>query len=172
MCIRDSSGSKPAISFDESTGLVRISQSGGNFPFFQSRRFVMNVKLNQQVPWSITENGGATTTTLNLADVQVGTINVNTGASRNDITLGEPSGIVPVTINGGSLDVRLHRPHGTAASVAVAGGAVSLNVDGRQMHAIGNLTFQSPDFATEGNGYRVEINGGACTVILDTASGT
>lgn len=165
------SGSKPAVSFDQSTGLVRISQASGNFPFFQSRRYALNIKLNERVPWSITENSGATTSTLNLAGVQVGTINVNTGASRNDITLGEPSGIVPVTINGGSLNVHLHRPHGTAASIAVAGGAVNLNADGRQMHAIGNLTFQSPDFATEGNGYRIEVNGGACTVTLDMASG-
>lgn len=165
------SGPKPGVSFDHSTGLVRISQSSGNFPFFQSRRFVVDVKLNQNVPWSITENSGATTSTLNLAGVQVGSINMNTGASRSDLTLGEPSGIVPVTINGGSLAVHLHRPHGTGASVVVSGGAVSLNADGRQMRAIGSLNFQSPDFATEGNAYRVEINGGACTVTLDTSPG-
>jgi hypothetical protein len=164
------SGSKPGVSFDQPTGLVRISQSGGNLPFFQSRRLVVDVKLNQQVSWSITENSGATTSTMNLAGVQVGSINVNTGASRSEIALGEPSGIVPVTINGGSLTVRLHRPQGTGASVAISGGAVTLTADGKQMHAIGNLTFQSKDFATEGNGYRVEINGGACRVTIDTAS--
>jgi len=164
------SGPKPGISFDHSTGLVRVSQTGGSFPFFQSRRFVVDIKLNQHVPWSITENSGATTSTLNLSGVQVGSINVNTGASRSDITLGEPSGIVPVTINGGSLTVHVHRPKGTGASVAIAGGAVNLIADGKQLHAIGNLTFQSKDFATEGDGYRVEINGGACNVTLDTAS--
>lgn len=166
----DYSGPKPGVSFDQSTGLVRISQSSGNFPFFQSRRFVLDVKLNEHVPWSITENSGATTSTMKLVGVQVGTINVNTGASRNDIFLGEPSGIVPVTINGGSLSVHLHRPQGTAASITVAGGAVSLSADGKQTHAIGNLSFQSPSFAAEGDGYRVEINGGACEVTLDTAA--
>jgi len=165
------SGSKPGVSFDQSTGLVRISQSNGNFPFFQSRRFVVDVKLNPHVSWSITENSGATTSSLNLAGVQVGSINVNTGASRSEIALGEPSGIVPVTINGGSLTVHVHRPQGIGASVAISGGAVNLTADGKQMHAIGNLTFQSSDFATEGNGYRIEINGGACRVTLDTASG-
>ena len=163
------SGSKPAVSFDQPTGLVRISQAGGN-PFFQNRRLVVDVKLNQQVSWSITENSGATTSTMNLAGVQVGSINVNTGASRSEIALGEPSGLVPVKINGGSLTVRLHRPQGTGASVAISGGAVNLTADGKQMHAFGNLTFQSRDFATEGNGYRVEINGGACRVTIDTAS--
>jgi hypothetical protein len=164
------SGSKPNISFDQSTGHVRISQSSGNFPFFQTRRFLVDVKINQRIAWSITENSGATTSTLNLSGVQVGTININTGASRNDLFLGEPSGIVPVTINGGSLNVHIHRPQGIAASIAVAGGAVTLNADGKPMHAIGNLTFQSAGFSAEGDGYRVEINGGACTVTLDTAS--
>jgi hypothetical protein len=164
------SGSKPGVSFDQSTGLVRISQSSSNFPFFQSRRFLVDVKLNQRIAWSITENSGATTSTLNLSRVQVGTINMNTGASRDDIFLGEPSGIVPVTINGGSLNVHLHRPQGIAASIKVAGGAVSLNADGKPMHAIGNLNFQSAGFSAESDGYRVEINGGACTVTLDTAS--
>ena len=163
-------GSKPSVSFDQSTGLVRISQLSGNFPFFQSRRFVLDVKVNQNVAWSINENSGATTSRLNLAGAQVGTININTGASRNDIYLGDPSGIVPVTINGGSLVVHIHRPPGTPASIAVAGGAVNLNADGKQMRAIGNLSFQSPGFSAEGDGYRVEINGGACTVTLDTAS--
>ena len=163
-------GFKPSVSFDQSTGLVRISQSSGNFPFLQSRRFVLDVKVNQNIAWSITENSGATTSRLNLAGAQVGTININTGASRNDIYLGDPSGIVPVMINGGSLTVNIHRPRGTPASITVAGGAVSLNADGKQMHAIGNLRFQSPGFSAEGDGYRVEINGGACMVTLDTAS--
>lgn len=163
-------GSKPSVSFDQSTGLVRISQSSGNFPFLQSRRFVLNVKVNQNVAWSLTENSGATTSRLNLSGVQIGTININSGASRNDIYLGEPSGVVPVTINGGSLNVYIHRPRGTAASITVAGGAVNLNADGKQMHAIGNLSFQSPGFSAEGDGYRIEIHGGACSVTLDTAA--
>lgn len=166
------SGPRPDVSVDRSTGLVRISQSSGNFPFFQSRRFVLDVKLNPHVSWSINENSGATTSALNLANVQVGSVTVNTGASRDDITLGEPSGIVPVRINGGSLDVHVHRPAGVGASVAISGGAVNLNADGKQQHAIGNLSFQSQDFATEGDGYRVEINGGACTVTLDTKTGS
>jgi hypothetical protein len=161
-------GPKPQVSLDSSSGLVRISQASTNFPFFQTRKFVLDIKLNPELPWSITENSGATTDSLNLADVKVGSIVLNTGASREEITVGEPSGLVPVTINGGSLTVHIHRPKGTMASVAVAGGAVSLNADGKQMRAIGDLTFQSPGFSTEADAYRIQINGGACNVTLDT----
>jgi hypothetical protein len=129
---------------------------------------MLDIKLNPDIPWSITENSGATTDALNLAELQVGSITVNTGASREEITVGEPSGLVPVTINGGSLTVHIHRPKGTLAGVAVSGGAVSLNADGKQMRSIGDLTFQSPGFSTEADAYRIQINGGACNVTLDT----
>jgi hypothetical protein len=63
--------------------------------------------------------------------------------------------------------VNIHRPAGTATSVAVSGGAVSLDADGRQTHAIGRANWDSPNFSSATDGYRIEINGGACTVTVD-----
>lgn len=161
------SGAKPDVSMDPSTGRLVISQSNSNFTFFQNRRFVLDLQLNPQVHWTIAENSGATTDTLNLSSVHVGSIRLNTGASREEITLGPPSGVVPVEINGGALTVHLHRPGGTAASVSVSGGAVSLTGDGRPMHAIGNLMYESAGFGSASDAYRIRVNGGACTVTLD-----
>jgi hypothetical protein len=56
--------------------------------------------------------------------------------------------------------------------VAVSGGAVALDADGRQTRAIGSLSFQTPDFSGAADAYRVEVNGGACTVTLDTNAAT
>ena len=74
-------------------------------------------------------------------------------------------------IDGGALTVKIHRPQGTEASVDVSGGAVSLDADGRGLHGIGHQSYESPGFSNAANGYRIEINGGACTVTLDTATG-
>jgi hypothetical protein len=164
------SGPKPDIRLDRSTGDLRIEQSSSGVNFFQTRRFVMTLELNPSVPWTITSNTGAVSETLRLSGVHVGSIDINTGASREDITLGQPSGIVPITINGGALTVRVHRPSGTAASVAVSGGAVSLDADGRQTRAIGNLSFETSGFGGATDGYRVQVNGGACTVSIDTSA--
>lgn len=164
------SGPKPAVTFDRSTGRLRIEQSGTRVNLFQSRRFKMTLELNSSIPWTITSNTGAVTETLNLSGIHVGSLEINTGASTEDITLGQPSGIVPITVNGGALTVRLHRPAGTEASVAVSGGAVSLNADGRQTHAIGNLSFETPGFGGAADGYRLQVNGGACTVSIDTSA--
>jgi hypothetical protein len=161
------SGSAPDVSFDKSSGELLIQQSSNGFSFFQNRRFVMNLELNQAVSWTITSNTGAASETMNLSSVHVGSVSINTGASREEISLGTPSGVVPVTVNGGALTVNVHRPSSTAAAIAVSGGAISLNADGRQTRAIGNLTFQTSNFGGAVDAYRVEVNGGACTVTLD-----
>jgi hypothetical protein len=160
------SGSKPGVSLD--SGTLHISQSNNRFGF-QARHFTLDVQLNATIPWAITSNGGSTTETYDLAAVHVRSIEVNTGASREDFTLGSPSGAVPITINGGALTVNVHRPAGAGASVTVSGGAISLDFDGRQQHAIGNLeqsALTGPDM------YRIEVNGGACTVTIDAAAAT
>jgi len=165
------SGMKPAVTLDRSTGLLKISQSNDGFNLFQGRRFVLDLQLSPDVTWSFTENSGASTDSLNLASLKLGRMTLNTGASRDDITLGPASGKVSVTINGGALTVNLHRPSRTAASVAVSGGAISLDADGSQQHAIGNVRYESSGFGAASDAYEITVNGGACTVTLDTSSG-
>lgn len=158
------SGPKPEINLDRSNGSLTISQGNTGFGVFQTRRFTLDLQINSSIPWTISSNGGASTEAFNLASVPLKSMDINTGASREDITLGSPSGVVPITINGGALTVNLHRLAGTGASVTVSGGAVSLNFDGRQSHAIGDLQ-ESTGSGTDM--YRVEVSGGACTVTMD-----
>jgi hypothetical protein len=158
------SGRKPDVSLEN--GTLNISQSNGGFAF-QVRHFTLDLKLNSSIPWTINSNGGASTETYKLAAVHVSSMEINTGASREDITLGTPSGAVPITISGGSLTVHIHRPAGVGASVKVSGGAISLDFDGHQQHAIGSLDESA---STGPDMYRVEVNGGACTVTMDATA--
>jgi hypothetical protein len=162
------SGPKPDVTFDRSNGTLQISQGDSGFAF-RSRRFNLQLQINSSVPWKLASNSGASTDTFKLGAVRVTSIEINTGASREDITLGPPAGTVPITIDGGALTVRLHRPSGAAASVVVSGGAVSLDFDGHQNRGVGNVQESS------GSGsdlYRVEVNGGACTVTMDASDAT
>ncbi len=163
----ESSGPKPDVSLNRSTGDLQISQNNA-FGFFGSRRFVLDMQISSAVSWNISVNTGAASDTFKLSAVKVGSIELNTGASREDITLGTPTGIVPIMVDGGALTVHLHRASRTEASVQVSGGAVSLNADGRQYHGIGNESWQSNGYDGAADAYRVEVNGGACTVTMDT----
>src|SRR5438132_295138 len=142
-------GPTPTVNHDSSRGTVRINQRSNNFGILQPLHFKANVQLNPGVAWAIRLNSGATTTTINVAHVHVTSVTLNSGAGRDDITLGPASGLVPVEINGGAL---------------------SLDADGRSMHAIGHLTYTSSGFSGAANGYRIKVNGGACTVTLDTTT--
>ena len=163
----DYSGPKPEVRLDPS-GKLQISQANNTFGVFQSRRFVLHLDLNPSVGWTIAVNSGAATATINVPHVHVTALALNTGASRDDITLGPPSGMVPVKIDGGALTVNVHRPSGTKASIDVSGGAVSLDADGHAFHAIGKAGYQTGDLGSDA--YRIEVNGGACTVTLDTTA--
>jgi Domain of unknown function (DUF5668) len=162
------SGPKPDVTFDRSNGSLQISQGDSGFAF-RSRRFNLQLQINSSVPWKLASNSGASTDTFRLGTVHVTSIEINTGASREDITLGPPAGTVPITIDGGALTVRLHRPSGAAASVVVSGGAVSLDFDGHQNRGVGNVQEAS---GSGSDAYRVEVNGGACTVTMDASDAT
>jgi hypothetical protein len=157
------------VTFDGSTGALRISQEG-TFVIFGSSRLTLDLHISPTVTWSINVNSGAATDTYNLTGVPVGSIEVNTGASREDITLGPPNGIVPITIDGGALTVRVHRPAGVEASARVSGGAVSLTGDGHHEGGIGSVAWQSDGYAGGTNAYNIEVNGGACTVTVDKSA--
>ena len=162
------SGSKPGISLDNSNGNLRISQGTASIGMFQSHHFVIRLLMNPRLPWTISVNSGASTDTFKLGTVNVQSISVNTGASREDITLGRPSGIVPISVDGGALTVHFHRPVGVPVSASVSGGAVSLDGDGEQHRGIGSQSWLSSGFDGATDGYKIDVNGGACTVTVDT----
>ncbi len=166
----DYSGPKPQVNVDMSSGKLKISQGDTSFGVFRSNHFKLRLLVSSSLPWTIVTNSGAATDTYNLADVHLGSIELNTGASREDITLGRPSGVVPISVNGGALTVNLHRPAGVAASVTVSGGFVSLDADNEHRRGIGSQSWQSSGFDGATDAYRVEVNGGACTVSIDTTS--
>jgi hypothetical protein len=160
------SGRVPTVSLDRSTGELRISQDSSGF-LLPGQRFTLNLKLNAKVPWGITINAGGTADTMQLSNITLSSVSLNTGGSSADVTLGPPHGAVPLSFNGAGLNVHLHRPTGTAASVSVSGAGVSLTFDGRHHGAIGSVEDSS---GSGSDRYDVEVNGAGCSVTMDTNS--
>lgn len=164
------SGNMPDVVLASSNGDLQILQGNSSGFFFQDRRFALDLKLNTAVIWKIVVDSGASTDVFKLSSVPVADIELNTGASHEDITVGAPSGSVPITVDGGALAVNVHRPKGVAASVAVSGGAVNLTFDGRQSHAIGTVTAQTSDYNGASDRYQIQVNGGASNVTVDSSA--
>jgi len=154
------------VTVDEA-GRVVVRQNG-RFGFFGRESIDVAIEVNTAVAWTIAVHSGASSDTYDLPNVNLKSLEVDTGASSDDITLPHPIGVVPVRINGGALTVRLHRPDGAAASVKVSGGAVSLTFDGERSNAVGAVghsTADAPDM------FEVRVNGGSCKVTMDQGSG-
>ncbi len=161
-------GPAPDVSVARSTGHIEISQNSG-FHIFGPQRFTLDLKLSSSVQWTIAVHSGAANDSYDFTKLQLTSLEDATGASREDIQLGNPKGNVPVTINGGALTVHLHRPSNTAANVNVSGGAVSLDFDGQQHHAVGSI---SAGIEAASDIFSIRISGGACTVTMDQNSQT
>jgi hypothetical protein len=164
------SGSKPDVRLNRSDAKLTIEQHERRFLGLPNPALRMTLDLNPAIKWTITENTGASTDTIDLPHTAVSALTINTGASREDLALGPATGIVPVEINGVALTVHLHRPSNVEASVRVSGGAISLDADGHASHGIGERTYQSAGYADASDAYRITVDGGACTVTLDTTS--
>lgn len=162
------SGPKPTVSLDRATGTLEIVHND-DFAFFQDRRFSLELQVSSAVTWNILVDNGAADNTLNLSTLKVGSIKISTGASHDAITLGTPVGIVPIRVDGGALNLLMHRPAGTEASVQVSSGVRNLSFDGRQFRGVGDEAWQSSGYDHATDAYQVEVNGGASTVTMDTS---
>jgi cell wall-active antibiotic response 4TMS protein YvqF len=160
-------GSRPTVELNNG-GRLHIEQAGNSFPSLQGGRFTMDLALNTAIPWSIVENSGATAETMNVPDLNLTSLAINTGASREEILLGTPVGAVPIHINGGALTVDITRGGGTDATIKVSGGAVALMADGNTYHAIGSASYETVSQGS--NRFVIVIDGGACTVTLDSTA--
>jgi len=164
------SGKTPTVVLNKETGELHISQEG-DFGFFGSRHLAIDLRINPDIGWSFNLNSGAANATFKVGTVNVGSIELNTGAGRIDITVGTPKGLVPIRVDGGALTVHVHRPKGTEASAQVSGGAVNLTGDGNRRGAIGSARWQTDGYSGAADAYNIEVNGGACTVTIDTYPG-
>ena len=150
-------------------GAVTVKYTWTLHPFDWRRRGA-DIALNAQVPWRITvRGGGVSRLDADLGGLRLDSFEVEGGASRVELTLPDPSGTVPIRIDGGASNVTVRRPVGVAARVDVGGGASKLALDGQRLGAIGGETrLESPDYAGDTDRYEIIITGGANNVAVGT----
>lgn len=164
--IQTSFGAQPQVT--NATGKVTIDFGATSSGLFSIHR-VADVTLSDQVPWTISIDGGAMSLDGDLSEGKLTSLNLSGGASRIDLRLPAPLGDAPVHLSGGALDVRLHRPAGSAMRITINGGASTIYGDGRQVASLsGDATWETPDWGSSPDRYTVTVDGGANTVRSDT----
>ena len=126
------------------------------------------IALNGSIPWAIELRGGVSSWVADLHTIRLESFDLRGGASKIELTLPVPSGIVPIRIQGGMTRVSLIRPAGVAAGLEVRGGVSEVSVDGERIKGAGQLSMQTPGAAAATDRYEIEVAGGASKVSIST----
>ena len=140
-------------------------EAGHNFPFgWTSGGLDWDLRLNQVVPLVLHFNTGASRAQLDLSELLVTGVTLETGASATDITLPQAAGSTRVKIQSGAAHVVLRVPGGVAARIQAEAGLAHVDVDVTRFLQVGNHRYESPDFATAANKVDIDVNTGVGSV--------
>ena len=130
------------------------------------RKDTGEIALNCTIPWSIELRGGVSQWSADLRTVRLAAFELKGGASKVDLILPKPTGIVPIRIGGGISRVSIERPSGTAMSLSIHGGAGELVVDTEVYRSTGHLSIKTPDAESAADRYDIEVSGGASKMLI------
>ena len=128
-----------------------------------SEPMTMRVQLAPIVPIALELNGGALSSTIDLANLQVNQIRMNSGASEIWLRLPANAGSVTAKLTGGATSTTVVIPDGVAARIRHSGGLNAMHVDLSRFPKVGKL-YQSPDFDTATNKVDLTIEGGVSRI--------
>ena len=122
-----------------------------------------SLRLNSDIGISFDINTGASDSRLDLEDLRVPDIRLQTGASSTHLTLPKSAGHTRVDIESGVASLSLRVPQGVAARIQVKGGLSGVKVDTQRFARSGSV-YQSADYDSAANKADIYIQTGVGSV--------
>jgi hypothetical protein len=142
-----------------------VDMSPGGFPFFMApwnwgcEGLGWTVSLNGAIPLDLAFETGAGEASLDLSELRVTNLRLQTGASSVHVTLPARAGHTQVHVEAGVASVSLRVPLDVAAQVRFEGGLASVDVDRNRFPREGGV-YRSPDYETAENKVDIEVRAG------------
>ena len=124
----------------------------------------MDLLLNPQVPLSLDVQEGASQGKLDLSQLHVGRLNLQTGASHVTVIMPQNAGVTTASIKGGAATIDIQVPNGVSAQIQYDGGLSTLKVDQSRFPSTGSRMYRSADYDTAQNRLDLTIQAGLATV--------
>jgi hypothetical protein len=142
---------------------MRPAKDVMDFPFFGPRtQLDWDVALNAQIPTALTMNLGANKSTIDLREMNITDLKLETGASETRLTL-PARGRFHADFDLGAASLEVTVPDGLSARIHTSLGAVELKVDETRFPRNGSY-YQSPDFDSATNAVDMTIDAGAASI--------
>lgn len=132
-----------------------------NIPVFGGANW--RVSLNPTLPLALRFELGAGRYQIDLRDLQVKELSLNTGASSAEIELPARAGSTRATVRSGAASVNLRVPQGVAARIRAKGGLASIDVDTLRFPRLGD-EYVSSDYETAANRVDIDVETGVGAV--------
>ncbi|HLG71967.1 MAG TPA: DUF5668 domain-containing protein [Chloroflexota bacterium] len=124
----------------------------------------IDLLLAPTVPLSLDVEEGASSGKLDLSQLHVSDLTLQTGASHATLILPQNAGTTTATIKGGAATIDVEVPEGVAAQIHYNGGLSTVNVDESLFPSAGDQTFRSPNYDSAQNKVDLTIQAGVSTV--------
>ena len=151
-------GPVPQVRLRDGTLIVQYKGFGKPWDW---RKRNAELRLTTRIPWSVEIVGGANKVTGVLDGIDLRSFDVTGGAETLRLSLGRPSGEIPIRVLGGTNRIRIERPAGVPVRVTVDGGAGGIELDRQRLGAVaGHTVLESERVAGASDLYAVELTGG------------
>lgn len=158
---------------DEASVRVRPVGVGDVVVFGATPPMNVDVRVASDVPASLRLDGGAGDFTLDLRDVRVRDVRVETGASKVELTLPRPAGDVPVRVQAGAASIVIVVPDGVEARVTTTGGLLTTSSDNARLGAVTRTVLgrnasaaETPGYASAKDRVTVTVEAGASSITI------
>jgi hypothetical protein len=121
------------------------------------------VNLTPEIPLALELHTGASETRLDLSDLRVTDLRLETGASSTEITTPAHCEHTRVRVNYGAASVRIRVPEGVAARIRTTGGLMDASVDRARFPKSAGY-YQSPDYETAPFKVEMHLEGGVGSI--------
>jgi DNA-binding MarR family transcriptional regulator len=151
-------------------GIVSIQYKGRLQWDWRQRR--ADVALNAGVPWDVEVVGGANKLQGKLGSVDLRSFEMTGGVDQLRLTLGRPTGVVPIRLVGGANHVRMERPTGAHVQLRLSGGTAGVEFDGQKLGATGGPSLlESTGAGQSADRYSIEVVGGVNRISVVEVAG-
>ena len=155
---------EPKTHFEGDQLQVKLRNSPHMWAWYPGESLDWDLRLNGEVPLSLKIDSGASSSTIDLTNLKVVDLDIDTGASSTEVSLPANAGNTRVDIDSGASSINLHIPTGVAARIRVKSGIASVNVDSNRFPLQDGGLYQSADYATAANRADITIDTGVGSV--------
>ena len=142
---------------------VKMRTSQQPWAWWPGESLDWDIRLNRDIPLNLKIDSGASASILDLSDLKVTDLDIDTGASKTELILPANAGNTHVDIDTGASSLKVSIPSGVAASIRVKSGIASVNVNSRFPRLDGGL-YQSTDYSMAANRVDMTIDAGVGSI--------